>query len=463
MNAIPCAPPNKAFTLVLSYYSADDTAISMPLACLSAYIKKYLDDVDVHFIPIQTYLDAEHSSPEQFAERALGLKPDLLAFSAMSPHWAPLSPYLAEIKSRQPDLPVLVGGYQAILSPEETMAHRDVDFICVGDGERPLADLIRYLRGEIAAPVAGMWGKLSDDQRFRTDPVLTEDLSGMPFPDYSLFEQDGSLDNVNKSVYGRQNKFILPVMTGRGCPYRCTYCSNTPLLLHWKGKKKYLRKYEPAALIDELCRLRDRYGVECFEFWDELFMSDMKFLWDFLERYRREIGLPFSINSRVENMDERFCATVAEAGCHSIWFGLESGSESYRINRLGRKMSNRQILSASRNAQKFGIQRLSFNIIGMPFEAKQNMLETLALNMEISPDIFFFFIYIPLKGTPLYDLAARSDLLIPETAQIYNPWVLNGEFRLNIKEHPGGATNEDLNEVCQQMLEFQKENNRFSL
>ena len=66
-------------------------------------------------------------------------------------------------------------------------------------------------------------------------------------------------------------------MTGRGCPYRCTYCCNTPILEGWRSKE-FLRKYEPEAMVAELERLRDEYDVGYFEFWDELFLSNLKFV-----------------------------------------------------------------------------------------------------------------------------------------------------------------------------------------
>ena len=150
---------------------------------------------------------------------------------------------------------------------------------------------------------------------------------------------------------------MLPVMTGRGCPYRCTYCCNTPILESWKTKKTFLRKYQPEAMVDELIRLRDKYNVGYFEFWDELFLSNLKFVRAFFEIYKERVRLPFSINSRVEVMNEEFCRTAAEAGCHTIWFGIESGDEEYRSKMLGRKMTNQQVIDAASNCKKAGINR----------------------------------------------------------------------------------------------------------
>ena len=194
---------------------------------------------------------------------------------------------------------------------------------------------------------------------------------------------------------------MLPVMTGRGCPYRCTYCCNTPILEGWRSKKEFLRKYEPEAMVAELERLRDEYDVGYFEFWDELFLSNLKFVRAFLEIYKERIGLPLFINSRVEVMNEEFCQTAAEAGCHTIWFGIESGDEEYRANMLGRKMKNQQIIDAADNCKKAGINRLTFNIVGAPLETAANMREPSSSTSASRRSIFSFFRTFLCAGRPV--------------------------------------------------------------
>lgn len=451
----------KPFKLVFVFYAPEGAALSMPVTILSAYAKKYVPGLEVCLAEINMLIGGAEHSPTGFAERVRAAHPDLVAISCMSPHWQPLDPYLRALKQAVPEAAVLVGGYQAILSPEETIAHPAVDYICVGDGEEPLVGIINKLLGRQTGDVPGLWEKRPNMDIVRREPVLTANLTGMPFSDYSIFEREGSLRGLGFSIFGPKNLFILPVMTGRGCPYRCSYCCNTPMLERHKGA--YIRKYDPEAFIEELCRLRDRYAVDYFEFWDELFLSNMKFAYQFLELYRKQIGLPFSVNSRVEKMDEQFCRTAREAGCHTIWFGIESGSEVYRQTYLGRRMTNAQIITASDNARKYGIRRLTFNIAGMPFETKAHLLETLELNRSISPDFFFFFPYIPLRGTPLYDIAKQHDLLLAKTAQDYLEGSRSGAFHLNIKEHAGGMTNEEFQEVCMQMADFQMVNNRLDM
>ncbi|MGJ8690506.1 MAG: B12-binding domain-containing radical SAM protein [Gammaproteobacteria bacterium] len=457
------AAGKKKLRLILSFYSPDGNEVAMPLAAMSAYLKRDFPWVEVILKPILIIRDAEAYNAENYARSIVELEPDLIAFSVMSPHWYPMEPYFEVLKSMSPELPICIGGYQAMLSQDQTIANPNVDFICVGDGEYAIGNLVQFIRGSKDGPVDGMWEELNDGEVFQTEPHQIGDLASLPFPDYDIFEKDGSFDDVNTSIFGPKEKVVLPVMTGRGCPYRCTYCCNTPILDGWKTKKEFLRKYDPQDMVTELIRLRDRYNVGYFEFWDELFLSNLKFVRAFFELYKDQIGLPFSINSRVEVMNEKFCLSAKEAGCHTIWFGIESGDETFRSTMLGRKMTNQQVVDAAENCKKAGINRLTFNIVGMPLETAENMRQTLALNKLIEPEFFFFFPYIPLRGTPLYERAKAEGLLLSSKKNLHYLSAANDrQFSLNMKECPELLSAEEYNEICQQMLAFQESNNRLS-
>lgn len=455
--------PGRKLRLVLSFYSPDGNEVSMPLASIAAYLRRDFPWVDIVLKPILILRDAEEFSVENFARSVADSQPDLIAFSVMSPHWYSMEPYFAEIKRLCPEAAICVGGYQAMLTQEQTIANPDVDFICTGDGEYAMGNLVQFLRGSKDGPVDGMWEKLEDGDVFKTEAHQTGDLQALPFPDYDIFAREDGFARVNTSIFGPKEKLVLPVMTGRGCPYRCTYCCNTPLLEGWKNKKEFLRKYEPQAMVDELNRLREKYDVGYFEFWDELFLSNLKFVRAFFALYKDQVGLPFSINSRVEVMNEKFCQEAAEAGCHTIWFGIESGDEQYRSTMLGRKMSNQQVIDAADNCKKYGINRLTFNIVGMPFETAENMRQTLALNKRIAPEFFFFFQYIPLRGTPLYNTAKEAGLLKEDQTTLHYLSAANDrKFGLNLKEQPELLTEDEYESICQEMLAFQESNNRLS-
>ena len=96
--------------LVFAFYSPDGNEIAMPIASMSAYLKRDFPNVEVFLEPVLILRDAEEYAPQNYAKKIEALRPDLIAFSIMSPHWYPMEPYFEELKNIMPDLPVCIGG-----------------------------------------------------------------------------------------------------------------------------------------------------------------------------------------------------------------------------------------------------------------------------------------------------------------------------------------------------------------
>lgn len=442
-------PAPARFHLVLTYYQRDP-AYSLGLACISAYVKRELDDVSVHMVPL-----FKGDDPDEYVRHVTALEPHLIAVAAMHPTWIPTQPYLDALKRAQPATPIIVGGYQTIVSPRDTLAHPAVDYVCLGDGEESMVGLIKRLRGETDPTLAipGVLERTTNGARQEATPALVRDLSDMPFPDYTIFERDGDIDYLSPRAVQSQSLTTVPVMSGRGCPYRCTYCANTTLLELHGGKGGLLRKYDSQAFVLELARLRDRYGVEFFQFWDEEFIYNRRYTDRLLQLYRDAVGLPFSMFVRVEGMSESLCKHAAACGCHSMWFGVESGSEAYRRAHLNRRMSNQQTIDAAAMARRHGIKLMAFNMVGMPFETLGDIRATLALTRAIAPELTVVSQYLPLPGTPMYEVVRRHDLLLPESEE-QQMWPLG---RLNIREHDGGISGHDMRHVAAEIMQYLKE------
>jgi len=208
--------------------------------------------------------------------------------------------------------------------------------------------------------------------------------------------------------------------------------------------------------VDELAALRDRYAIDYFQFWDEEFLYDMRYARALLGRYRTQVGLPFSMFVRVESMSEELCGLAAEAGCHSMWFGIESGSESYRRTYLHRRMANDVIVAAATQAARHGIKRFCFNMVGLPFETRAFVDETLALSKAIAPELTVFSQFLPLPGTPLYELCRQHELLLPPSHD-QQMWPLG---RLNIREHEGGLTGAEMRAAADEIMRYLDDYNR---
>jgi len=451
---------NKPIRVAFCIFNDYPQLVSIPISSISAYIKKHNTNIDVKLFHIIDFVDEEKYKPAGFANYLGEWQPDVFAISILSTHWEGMKPFLAEIKKRLPNMLILVGGYQAILKSDETIAFDPIDFLCDGDGEIPTHNLLNYLRGDLDEHVQGLWEKMPDGSIVKTPKFNLEDLTTIPFPDYTIYEVEGKMKVTNLNSRPVKKRF-LPVMTGRGCLYNCTYCSNSTLRKMWPNKKSFMRKYDLELYVDELVRLRDKYDIEYFEFWDELFFGDVPWTLALFEEYKKRVNIPFSVVSRIEVMDYDLCKKAADAGCEGIYFGIESGSEAYRRKYLKRFDKNQQIIDAAENCRKVGIKRITFNIMGMPFETKEDMLATLELNKLINPEYFCIFTYIPLKGTKLYDVSEENGLLYDSLRTVhYQAGMYDGTVKMNIKPTSESATEQEFNEVAQLMAEYgeQKEN-----
>lgn len=424
---------------------------ALGLAVLSACVRREFPDARVHLVPV-----FPHDDPDAIARIVAALRPGVIAASAMWPTWLPLVPHLRAMKGRLPDVPVVVGGYQGIVDPEGTLAEPAVDFVCVGDGEVPFVDLVRRLRtADDASPVAGLWEKRGTEVR-RSPPFLVRDLGTLPFPDYTLFERDGGLAYLKPNAVEALRLVSVPVLSGRGCPYRCAYCSNTTLLDLHGGKGGILRKHPPEPLVAELARLRDRYGVDFFQFWDEEFLYDATYVRALLTAYQRGVARPFSLFARPETMTDELCALAAASGCHSMWFGVESGSESYRRRFLERRMSNARLLAAAETARRHGIKRMIFAMVGLPYETADDVRETLALCRAIDAELTIVSQFVPFPGTPLHALCRDGDLLLDPSVE-QRVWPLG---TLNLKEHPGALDGPTMRLLADEIMDALGEWNR---
>ncbi len=448
----PSRPEERSsFGLVLTFYQRDP-AYALGLAAISAHAKRTDADLRVHLVPIF------RGDPVAQVVREIGaLAPDLIGVSAMAPTWLPLDPYLRALKAAHPDVPICVGGYQAIVSPEETLAHDAVDLVCVGDGEEPIASLIARLRRRGSEAVSGLWEKRADGTVARGAPWLVRDLAALPFPDYTIFARDGDVRYLSPHAVESKRLTTLPVLSGRGCPYRCTYCANTTLLDLFGGRGGLLRKHEPEPLVRELARLRTRYGVDFFQFWDEEFLYDARYVRRLLGAYRDEVGVPFSFFARPETLTDDACALAASAGCHSVWMGVESGSDDYRRRFLNRRTPNALLHEAVVTARRHGIKCMAFSMVGLPFESREVAAEALQLVADLAPELAIFSQFVPLPGTPLYELCRTHDLLLPPSVD-HQMWPLG---RLNLKEHAGGMSGAEMADAAAAIMRYLEAHSRF--
>jgi radical SAM superfamily enzyme YgiQ (UPF0313 family) len=238
---------------------------------------------------------------------------------------------------------------------------------------------------------------------------LLEDLDSLPFIDRELVDKY----NHYKKSHRRT------VLTGRGCPYGCTYCFNHSFNELYKGKGAIVRKRSVAHVMQELKEVHKRYLPKRFHFIDDIFILDERWCLDFCRRYQDEIGVPFIINTRVNLVTDEVIKSLTRAGCRIVVCAIESGNEYIRNRVLDRNMSEKEILDAVQIYKKYKLKFIAENMVAIPDETVAMAFETVRLNIKCRPDYAWCSIFQPYPRTKLWLYCKEKGYLSKENFDEY--------------------------------------------
>ncbi len=299
---------------------------------------------------------------------------------------------------------VIAGGPDPVQYMETYFA-AGVEVIVIGEGEHTIAALLAHLK-------ANRWQWRLDQLRaidgiafvedgviVRTAPRrLIRPIDQIPWPERRRADLDHYFDIWRE----RHGETALSMVTSRGCPYHCTWCS----------KQVYgdtFRRRSVGDVIDELLHLRERYDPDQIWFADDLFTINRAWVSRFCkEMIRRRAQLPFYVIGRPETLTPRMCTELRSAGCYRMYISAESGAQ-HVLDAMRKEDTVEDILRAGQLLRRAGIELGVFVMIGYPGERRQDLDATLSMIHTLDPDVTLLSLAHPMKGTAFYD--AVSDRL----------------------------------------------------
>src|SRR5665213_472831 len=302
---------------------------------------------------------------------------------------------------------VMLGGPEPSNYPSEYLS-AGVDVIIAGEGELAVERLLRSGFAPAAWPaIPGLLYLDCDGAVHRTGPAeLLADLDAQPLPDRERID----IEQYLKTWRSHHGMSSISVITARGCPYRCNWCSHSVY-----GHTH--RRRSPKAVVDEIEWAIGRYSPEMLWIADDVFTIHHGWLAEYgAEMKRRGIRIPFECITRADRMNEKVAATLADLACMRVWIGSESGSQRI-LDAMQRGVTVEQVQKAVALAKQNGIQTGMFLMWGYEGEEISDIEATIEHVKTCRPDVFFTTVSYPIKGTPYFEKVSQRLVSIRPWAQ----------------------------------------------
>jgi len=328
---------------------------------------------------------------------------DLLAFTCMfSGEW-PLNRDLIQfIRQHFPEVPTIAGGEHITALPEYSL--RDcsaLDFAALGEGEHLLFEFCERVRQKLPITLAGVHS-LNENGEYQNsgDFPRIDEVDAIPWPNWDIAKLDPYW-NAHKS-YGISSYRDMPLMVSRGCPYKCTFCSNPKM---WTTK--YILR-EVDDVLDEIESYIKKYQITSLQFYDLTAITKKSWTLEFCRKMiERGINIKWSLPSgtRSEALDKEVLPLLAKTQCTYLVYAPESGSKT--TLELIKKRVKLDVLNDSvREAKRLGMVLRSNLIIGFPHETRKLLFETIFYGWKLAfmgVDEVSINIFSPYPGSEIFD------------------------------------------------------------
>jgi radical SAM superfamily enzyme YgiQ (UPF0313 family) len=342
--------------------------------------------------------EAEGLGLEGVLERIASWKADMIGIQVVSPLWDAAFEIARQLRARS-TIPILIGGPHVSITAEEALEQNPyADFGAIGEGEDTIVELANCLaQGGDVSKVDGLVYR-KDGAIHRTGPRSSRtDLDSLPVPDRS----DLLMDRYLFSVPGQGNQKFTTVVSSRGCPFECTFCTEPAMF----GRRTRFRK--PEEVVDEIEQSQKKYGISHFIFVDDTLTVEKKRIRAMCaEIHRRGLKITLEGWTHANTVDEDLLRTMRDAGLVRLSFGVESGNPGI-LKSLKKGTDHKRIRAAYRAAKAAGIETRGSVILGLPGDTRATVEETIQFVTGIDDlDHCYFNIARPYPGTEM-----RADAL----------------------------------------------------
>ena len=388
-------PPMKEDELFTK--SAKETASRIPplgLAYLAAYLEKEGHEVKIWdgFV--------EKNNPKDIEEMVKNY--DILGIHVLTSFALRAYDFAKFLKQKFPNKPIILGGCHASALPLEAITPDFIDYVVVGEGEITLAELCKSLENKKPKlnKILGLYHKNKKGKiKFNGLRPPIKNLDILPIPARHLFNWE-----LYKTSEARKSstKPDMAILTSRGCPYNCSYCSKDVT-------GRIVRNFSISYVINEIKHLIKTYGIEELSIWDETFTLQKERVIEFCQALKKEnINITWTCSSRVDRVDDELLKIMKDSGCNFIAYGIESGNDEILRN-MTKNITKEMVRRAIKATNKAGIPIRGYFMVGLWGDNKETILDTINFAKELDLDIATFTMMVPLPNTLDYKRACEQN------------------------------------------------------
>lgn len=362
------------------------------LMSLAAYLIHEGFDVRIEDYIVEPY------SRERVRHILREFSPDAVGATAVTMNVKRAIAILKDFREEAPGIVTLIGGPHATFDAEGMLSHPHIDYVVRGEGEVTTTELLTAISsGEKPESIHGISYRKNGRAIHSDSRSFIPDINMLPFPARHL---------VRLSKYRAMN-FPVNMMTSRGCPYSCIFCAGHRMV----GNR--VRYFDVERVADEF-EMLSRLGFNQINIVDDLFTSNKKRCMEICDAIiSRGIKHKWSAFARVDTVQEDMLEKLAEAGCDSLCFGIESGNQEI-LDRIKKRTTLEKCRNAAYLCRKTGIKPMASYILGLPGETEETVRNTLEFAEGLGAS-YGFHILAPFPGTEVrinakeYGISVLSD------------------------------------------------------
>lgn len=345
---------------------------NLGIATIASVARKTGCDVRIH--------DLSASNYSEYTTTLRKERPDIVGFTSCIDDFKDVLALIQLCKENSPNSVIVVGGpHVSLLGEEAFKLNKGINYIVYGEGEKAVASIL-----EKTSAALGL-GEPPSSTGVLCRSSVPHDLDSSPLPAWDLYDL--------KRFFP-----ILPIETSRGCPYSCRYCAEGSIY----GKKVRIKSVE--RVVREIRHNTEREGVVFFRFADSTFNFTRNRLNDLCRAFiSNNLNIRWGAYARFETIDDYSLKLAKEAGCESLYFGIESGDA--RILKMMRtsKVTLSHMEGIRRSADDADLHIHCNFIIGLPDETERTLDSTLELIKRVRPHSTFLstFFVSPMTDTHL--------------------------------------------------------------